>query len=76
MGLYNTVVFSCPKCSGRIEEQSKAEEGFREFYSSEVPELTAIDILGGLVWCKDCNISYQIVNIVKPNTMQLGLARV
>jgi hypothetical protein len=75
MGLYNTVVFNCPRCDARITTQSKADDGYTDFSADSVPVKTAMDILGEIVWCSGCDRDYKIVKLDTPETVHLGLTR-
>jgi uncharacterized protein YbaR (Trm112 family) len=66
-------LFRCPQCGEHLEEQSKAEEGFNTFPSNKVPIKTAIDVLGGVIWCFKCNQGFKITRVDDPDTMELVL---
>ena len=64
MGLFDTVCFVCPKCGGRIEEQSKAGEcALAEYHSENVPDYIAKDIEGTTVSCESCDKRWQIIRV-------------
>jgi hypothetical protein len=72
MGVFNTVIFTCPKCDDNVEVQSKAEDGCHEWDQDDVPLLTANHIAGREVWCKKCSQLYTVVvRVVK--TVPMGL---
>lgn len=76
MGMFDTVIFRCPKCNGAtIFEQSKAGECLLiDYNSNEVPTEIALDILGNKVWCEKCNETFEIVSATKPErTIKLWL---
>jgi len=75
MGMYDTVIFNCPKCNGVIEEQSKAGERLLNNYSAnEVPVDIANDIIYGEVYCGNCCTTYIIQAKSRyPLTIPLGL---
>lgn len=76
MGVYNTVIFSCPRCNNRIEVQSKADDGFNEFDSDDVPPATADDIEGQLAWCDRCHNGWMIVAVQPRRSVKMRLAGV
>ena len=57
MGMFDTVVIDCPKCStGKIEFQSKAGECVLAEYSiDEVPPDIAGDVIGTQSSCGECD---------------------
>ncbi len=74
MGMFDTVIFRCPKCGGQIEEQSKAGECLlKDYNQKEVPVIIAISIEGNMVYCNDCDKSFIISKAVVPQTVSLSL---
>ena len=52
MGLYDSVMFSCPKCHEKVYVQSKAGECLLQtFLSATVPVEVASDILDQTFYC-------------------------
>ena len=67
MGMFDTVLFSCPKCKQTIEEQSKAGEcTLRDYSSGSVPAVIAADIKNNYVYCKQCRVSF-IIDVKEPS---------
>lgn len=61
MGMFDSVMFTCPKCRKLIEEQSKAGEcRLNTFSENEVPLVIALDIINSIVYCQECKESYKI----------------
>lgn len=73
MGCYDTVTFRCPKCQGRISEQSKAGEcNLLAFDSGRVPLAVASDIEGNILACRPCNLEWEI-KLDAPGTVRMYL---
>lgn len=61
MGMFDRIIFTCPNCNNRIEEQSKAGTcSLYEFSENAVPMAIAGDILHNRVVCENCNEQYII----------------
>lgn len=61
MGMYDEVVFTCPKCDGHITEQSKAGAcSLVTYQSDDVPTQIAVDLNGETVWCQNCGANFKI----------------
>ena len=61
MGMYDTVLFECPKCTNTVEVQSKAGACGLKYYNSDtVPPAIAADIDGDRVYCHDCDASWLV----------------
>jgi NMD protein affecting ribosome stability and mRNA decay len=75
MGLFDTVLFTCPECGEKVEKQSKAGDCYlAEISQSQVPIEIAQDILGQLVKCDDCNFYFHIIRDTEPiNFVKLKL---
>lgn len=53
MGLFDSVLFTCPKCEGKVEFQSKAGDcHMATFHPSHVPVRVAMDINGKVEMCQ------------------------
>ncbi len=69
MGMFDSVLFACPKpeCDERIEAQSKAGEcELRNYSPGEVPMVIAGDLHGEIWHCK-CGTVVKIVALAGPN---------
>jgi len=63
MGMYDTVIFTCPKCGETLTDQSKAGQCLlREFPCDDVPTEIAVDLNGEEIWCQnqECKASFKI----------------
>jgi hypothetical protein len=61
MGMFDTVLFKCPKCGKQLEEQSKAGECLLEDFSeNRVPVVIALSIVGNDVYCGDCKETFEV----------------
>lgn len=61
MGMYDSIIFSCPNCKTIIEEQSKAGNCELNRYSpNEVPWDIANDVIDSEVWCHNCESTFTI----------------
>lgn len=68
MGMFDTVVFRCPRCDQPIEEQTKAGECCLHHHPSDnVPPEIAKSLLGDTVHCSGCNHSWTVVAQPIPN---------
>lgn len=71
MGVFDEVVFACPKCGEHLFIQSKAGDPSMRIYSLDnVPPRIAGDIDGAVVTCEDCSIAWKltakvIINIAR-----------
>jgi predicted metal-binding protein len=62
MGMFDRVIFTCPNCQARIEEQSKAGTcSLLEFNEREVPIAIAGEIKGNTVHCDNCKETFVIM---------------
>lgn len=77
MGIFNTIVFKCPYCGGRITCQSREcvfyYTELEEFNQDSVPVPMAEDWVGGLVSCKHCVLDFEVTMDEAPPTVKLGL---
>lgn len=75
MGYFDTVVFTCPNCTRRMEIQSKAENNpsLATYRSSDVPVVIALDLEDQIIGCEHCSSEYKIVNGTIPKRVRLGL---
>lgn len=61
MGMFDSVMFRCPKCDSQMEVQSKAGEcTLREYEPWSVPESIAKDIAGQTAFCDNCDKQYRV----------------
>ena len=61
MGMFDRIIFKCPKCNQDIEEQSKAGVCLLYNYTQEaVPLDIARDILNSDVYCENCKESFVV----------------
>lgn len=64
MGMFDSVMFRCPECGNRIEEQSKVGDCLlHTFDSHEVPTDIAADIDKCVVFCENCKGDFVIGNV-------------
>lgn len=77
MGMYDSINFTCPKCEGRVEVQSKAGDcALHEYAPDAVPIVIAKSIEGDVVWCESCDISFvAVITPPAPATVSMGLVR-
>jgi hypothetical protein len=62
MGMFDRIIFQCPKCNQGIEEQSKAGECLLYDYTQDaVPMNIARNILNNDVYCENCKETFVIV---------------
>lgn len=74
--MYDSVIFTCPKCSNPIEAQSKAGDcHLHDYPSSAVPIKIAKDVEGDAVWCEHCNESYIAIIPSAPETVMMVLVK-
>ncbi len=74
MGMFDRVLFTCPKCDAQIEVQSKAVDcTLSDISSSAVPPRIAEDIKGEEVHCKECGTTYMVVALTAPALIPMGL---
>ena len=61
MGMFDSVMFRCPECGNRIEQQSKAGDCLlHTFESHEVPLGIADSVAGNLIYCENCDSHFSI----------------
>lgn len=60
MGLFNTVVFKCPKCGNTIEEQTKSGECTLRAVSSESVPIEDVPGLSERLYCNGCHSTFEI----------------
>jgi len=61
MGCFDTVIFKCPECGAKLEEQSKGGKCcMGEFPASAVPFGVADDLLGKVIVCNECCTEWAI----------------
>lgn len=69
MGMYDSVIFSCPNCGNKIEFQSKAGVCELEHYSPDrIPCKVAADILHDVEYCSKCSQPFMAVFLEEPPT--------
>lgn len=62
MGLFDSVMFQCPKCKGTVEVQSKAGDCIlKEYPEDDVPTAIAADIDGEVYWCVVCSEDFRVI---------------
>jgi hypothetical protein len=67
MGMFDSVMFRCPECGTRIEEQSKMGGCLlHTFESHEVPSDIAESIKGNRLYCEPCNEYFYIKEVKVP----------
>ncbi len=72
MGMFDSVIFKCPNCSGRVEAQSKAGECYLNNYEPDsVPSRVGTDLDGDTTYCPTCKRDYLILNTT--NGLRLAL---
>lgn len=61
MGMFDTVHFTCPKCGGKIERQSKAGEcRLNDYQDYAVPLSIAGALIDSLIGCPKCKNDFLI----------------
>jgi hypothetical protein len=76
MGLYDTVIFECPKCGYEIEEQNKSGPCvLATFDCSEVPVAIAAAFVGSNVTCDRCENSFSVVSDKPIEAVKLSLVQ-
>lgn len=73
MGVFNTIGFTCPRCSAIIEAQSKVDGGCSSYSSDQVPRRIASDIEGEHVRCDNCENIFVIARKPQDETVAMGL---
>jgi predicted metal-binding protein len=59
MGMYDVIIFTCPRCSARVELQTKAGEcSLRGYLASEVPAKMAQEENLERVHCTGCDRTF------------------
>lgn len=77
MGMFDTVVFTCPKCGDSVEEQTKIGECYLAKYdSNHVPPFISQHLEGEITWCQGCGTQFTMHQLVKPNTVPMYLKEV
>lgn len=72
MGMFDTVVFKCSRCGGRVELQSKAGDCIlAEYSASEVPVAIAVDVQGESVKCDGCGTRMSLQPYASTLTVQM-----
>lgn len=67
MGMFDSVMVECPKCTCEIEFQSKAGEcTLRAYKEDNIPNAIAVDIEGHVQECFKCGTKLRAVLIMKP----------
>ena len=62
MGMFDSVIVSCPKCKAEIEFQSKAGVcELKRYHQSNVPATVAESLNGGTKTCPFCQCEVEIV---------------
>jgi len=61
MGMFDSILFDCPNCGNKIEDQSKAGDCNLDYYNQdEAPAIIAADCLGDRVVCQKCKKHYEV----------------
>ncbi len=63
MGMFNTVIFNCPKCGESFEGQSKTGCcSLKTFHQSNVPvaDVSGLVDRDGLVYCSECSHPFRL----------------
>ena len=69
MGMFDSVFVRCPKCSNKIEFQSKAGDCFCYKYTLyDCPDIIAADLNGEYEYCPGCN---ERVILTKPKLIAI-----
>lgn len=77
MGMFDIVRFTCPRCSGYLNVQSKVGACvLQEINQDEVPVAIARDIEGKSIWCQHCECDFTVVFLpLRPKNVRMGLVR-
>jgi transcription elongation factor Elf1 len=76
MGMFDTVIFTCPACGGQVEVQSKAGECvLARIDPAFVPIAIAANIDGDVESCDSCNESYTVEAVFPIKTIQMKICR-
>jgi DNA-directed RNA polymerase subunit RPC12/RpoP len=63
MGSFDSVIVSCPKCSSKVEVQSKAGEcRLKRYGEKSVPYVIAEALDGTSVRCPSCSTDFELKN--------------
>lgn len=72
MGMFDSVLLSCPKCHNAVEFQSKAGKCTLHTYTSnQVPIEIAIDINGDTTVCENCG--YVVTASITPESFKFKI---
>lgn len=64
MGMFDTVLFECPKCKAEIDAQSKAGHSVLDTFDYWlVPKVVAEDVARRPVNCESCKSMYKPIKI-------------
>jgi len=75
MGMYDTILYCCPKCDQMIEHQSKGGAcQLQNFQPDKVPMDVAASIKGELIYCTGCQRWWEII-VDAPGTVNTRLAQ-
>ncbi len=67
MGMFDTVIFTCPSCLGEIEEQSKAGDCIlAEHNQDAVPVAIAAELNGTRIVCPHCGKRMRAYAPIRP----------
>jgi hypothetical protein len=75
MGVFDTIIFTCPNCQRKITKQTKAGSCKLEDYKQDVvPVDIAVAIKGEKVHCNGCNSDFTIQQVSPiPETIRMYL---
>ncbi len=67
MGMFDSLIISCPKCDGHIEFQSKSGECIlRNYTQDNLPTEVAIGMNGDIESCRSCKHSVKLNCVISP----------
>ncbi len=67
MGMFDSLIVSCPDCDGHIEFQSKSGECIlRNYTEDNLPTQVAIGMNGDIESCRKCNKSLKLNCVISP----------
>lgn len=71
----STINMVCPRCDLVVYVQVGDGKSYTTYNSHEVPKTTAELAKGEEAYCDDCGITFTVVEILRPLTVALGLAK-
>lgn len=67
MGMFDSLIVSCPDCDGHIEFQSKSGECIlRNYREDNLPTQVAIGMNGDIESCRKCGKSLKLDCLISP----------